>query len=61
MTKKKIRELSELLIKNGETKINIIFNENNKKLMFELKQTRKFDFDLFCLIKNKEYIKKISF
>ena len=59
--KKKIRELSELLIKNGETKINIIFNENNKKLMFELKQTRKFDFDLFCLIKNKEYIKKISF
>ena len=59
--KKKIRELSELLIKNGETKINIIFNENNKKLMFELKQTRKFDFDLFCLIKNKEYVKKISF
>jgi DNA polymerase-3 subunit alpha len=56
-----LKELNELLKNNGETKINVIFRDNNKNYSFELEKTRKFDFNLFSLIKNKEYVKKISF
>ena len=59
--KKKLKELNELLNKTGETKINVVLKDNNKNYKFELEQTRKFDFNLFSLIKNKEYVKKISF
>ena len=59
--KKKLKELNELLKKSGETKINVILRDNSKNYSFELKKTRKFDFNLFSLIKNKEYVKKISF
>jgi len=59
--KEKLKELNELLNKNGETKINVILRDRNKNYNFELQKTRKFDFDLFSLIKNKEYVKKISF
>ena len=54
-------ELNELLKKNGETKVNVILRDKNKNYFFELEKTRKFDFNLFSLIKNKEYVKKISF
>jgi DNA polymerase-3 subunit alpha len=56
-----LKELNELLKNNGETKINVIFRDNNKNYSFELEKTRKFEFNLFSLIKNKEYVKKISF
>ena len=59
--KKMLKELNELLYKTGETKINVILKNNSKNYKFELKQARKFDFNLFSLIKNKEYVKKISF
>ena len=59
--KKKLQELNELLKNNGETKINVILRDSNKNYSFELKENRKFDFNLFSLIKNKEYVKKISF
>jgi DNA polymerase III subunit alpha len=59
--KKKLKELNELLHKTGETKINVILKNNSKNYKFELKLARKFDFNLFSLIKNKEYVKKISF
>ena len=54
-------ELNELLKKNGETKVNVILRDKNKNYFFELEKTRKFDFNLFSLIKSKEYVKKISF
>ena len=57
----KLKELNELLKNSGETKINVILKDNNKNYSFELEKTRKFDFNLFSLIKNKEYVKKISF
>jgi len=60
-SKEKLKELNELLIKNGETKIKVILRDNNKNYSFELEKTRKFDFDLFSLIKNKEYVRKIVF
>ena len=59
--KEKLKELNELLKNNGETKINVILTDSNKNYSFELEKTRKFDFDLFSQIKNKEYVKKISF
>ena len=57
----KLKELNELLKDKGETKINVILKDSNKNYSFELEKTRKFDFNLFSLIKNKEYVKKISF
>ena len=60
-SKEKLKELNELLKSNGETKINVILRDKNKNYSFELEKTRKFDFNLFSLIKNKEYVKKISF
>ena len=60
-SKEKLKELNELLIKNGETKIKVVLRDNNKNYSFELEKTRKFDFDLFSLIKNKEYVRKIVF
>ena len=59
--RKKLKELNELLKHNGETRINVILRDSNKNYSFELEKTRKFDFNLFSLIKNKEYVKKISF
>jgi DNA polymerase-3 subunit alpha len=59
--KEKLEELNELLKNNGETVINVILKDSNKNYSFELEKTRKFDFNLFTLIKDKEYVKKISF
>jgi len=59
--KEKLQELNELLKNNGDTKISIILKDDNKNYSFELEKNRKFDFNLFSLIKNKEYVKKISF
>jgi len=56
-----LKELNSILKNNGKTKINVILRDNNKNYSFELEKTRKFDFSLFSLIKNKEYVKKISF
>ena len=58
---KKLNELKDLLKNNGETKINIILKDKEKNYSFELEKGRKFDFDLFTLIKSKEFIQKISF
>ena len=60
-SKEKLKELNELLKNKGETKINVILRDSNKNYSFELEKTRKFDFNLFSVIKNKEYVKKISF
>ena len=60
-SKENLKELNELLKNNGETTINVILRDNNKNYSFELEKTRKFDFNLFSLIKEKEYVKKISF
>ena len=59
--KRMLKELNELLKSAGETKINVVLRENSKNYLFELEKNRKFDFSLFSLIKNKEYVKKISF
>jgi DNA polymerase-3 subunit alpha len=59
--KRMLKDLNELLKSAGETKINVVLKENNKNYLFELEKSRKFDFGLFRLIKNKEYVQKIIF
>ena len=57
----KLEELRNLLKQEGKTKVNIVINQNNKCYTFELEKTRKFDFATFSSVKNKDYVKKISF
>ena len=54
-------ELNKLLKETGKSKINIIVKEQSKTYQFSLKTPRKFNFDTYKDIKNKEYVKKISF
>ena len=56
-----LEEIKDALKEEGETEINIVITENNKILKFKLEKTRKFDLTLFNYIKNKQYVKKISF
>ena len=56
-----LKELNKILEKSGETNINVVLKDNSKNYLFKLDRARKFDFNLFSLIKNKEYVKKIRF
>ena len=56
-----MRELKEVLKEDGDTKINFIIKDKNKSFAFKLEKTRKFDFTTFNNVKNKQYVKKISF
>jgi len=56
-----INDLKEALKEEGETVIKLIVHNDNKKLAFELEKTRKFDLSTFNQVKNKQYVKKISF
>ena len=59
--KSNMEELKNLLNEPGETKVQIKVKRNSKIYIFSLKNTRKFNFSIFNTLKNKEYIKKISF
>ena len=59
--KSNMEELKNLLKEPGETKVQIKVKRNSKIYIFSLKNTRKFNFSIFNTLKNKEYIKKISF
>jgi DNA polymerase-3 subunit alpha len=56
-----MQELKEALKEEGETEIKIIIKEKNKSLAFKLEKPRKFDLSIFKNVKNKQYVKKISF
>ncbi len=56
-----LEELKEVLKEEGKTRINIVVREANKSFTFRLEKTRKFDFSIFNSVKNKDYVKKISF
>ena len=56
----KIEELKELLKKEGETEIRLVIKDQNKKIYYGLQNPRKFDFNKLKMIKNKEYVKKIT-
>ena len=54
-----IVELKKLLSKEGNTQISLIINNKNKKIHYNLRNSRKFDFNQLKSMKNKEYVKKI--
>ena len=56
----KINEVKQILCQNGETKIDIIVNNNNKKAHYSLQNNRKFDLQDLKALKAKKYIAKIS-
>ena len=56
----KINEIKEILSKNGETKVNLIFKYKNSIVHYSLKNLRKFDLSRLKSLKSKEYIEKIS-
>jgi len=56
-----LEELKKTLSEEGSTEINIIIREKDKSFAFKLEKTRKFDLAKFNDVKNKEYVKKISF
>tara|TARA_B100001741_G_scaffold299404_1_gene285818 strand:- start:464 stop:634 length:171 start_codon:yes stop_codon:yes gene_type:complete len=56
-----MEDLKSLLGDTGETKIQLKVNRNSKMYIFSLKNRRKFNLSKLSALKNKEYIKKISF
>jgi len=56
-----LEELKNVLKEEGKTQIKLLVVDNNKSFSFELEKTRKFDLNIFNSVKNKEYVKKISF
>ena len=59
--KSNLHELQDLLKEHGETKVQIRVKRESKIYIFSLKNPRKFNFNTFKNIRNKEYVKKISF
>ena len=55
-----INEIKKLLIHEGKTEISLIINKQNQRIHFNLKNSRKFDYNQLKAIKSKEYVKKIT-
>ena len=55
-----LEEIKKLLKDKGETFISLIINNKNKKIYYNLKNSRKFDFNHLKTMKTKEYVKKIT-
>ena len=55
-----INELKSLLKNKGQTEISFIIHNKNKKVYYNLQNSRKFDFNHLKAIKSKEYVKKIT-
>ncbi len=55
----KLNEIKNLLSSSGETEINIIIKNKNKKAYYSLEENRKFDLHHFKALKAKNYVEKI--
>ena len=56
-----LNELKKLLQEKGETEIQLILRQKDTKFTIKLENPRKFDLKLFNEVKNREYVKKITF
>jgi len=54
-------ELKKLLEKKGETEVQLVIRQKDTKFIIKLENPRKFDLKLFNEVKNREYVKKITF
>ena len=55
-----IDEIKSLLGNKGETQIDLVIKDENKKIHYNLQNLRKLDFKQLKVLKNKEYVKKIT-
>ena len=55
-----IKEVKNILKNEGQTQISLLLNSKNKKILYNLQNARKFDYHKLKIMKNKEYVKKIS-
>ncbi len=55
------KELKKLLEKKGETEVQLIIRQKDTKFTIKLENPRNFDLKLFNEVKNREYVKKITF
>ena len=55
-----LHEIKELLSNKGETEINLVIKDKNKKAHYLLKENRKFDFNHLKALKSKKYVEKIT-
>ena len=53
-------EIKKMLTKLGQTEISLIINKKNQKIHYNLQNARKFDFNQLKVMKNKDYVKKIT-
>ena len=56
-----LNELEKLLNETGKTEVQIILSDKDARYTFKLEKPRKFDLKLFNEVKNKGYVKKITF
>ncbi len=56
-----IKELKDFLSQKGNTEIEIIIKDKDKKFTFNLENHRKFDLNILKSVKSKQYVKKITF
>ena len=56
-----LEELKKLLEKKGETEVQLIIRQKDTKFTVKLENPRKFDLKLFNEVKNRDYVKKITF
>ena len=55
-----LNEIKELLSNKGETEINLVVKDKNKKVIYLLKENREFDLNHLKSLKTKKYIEKIT-
>ena len=55
-----LEEIRQFLSVNGETEINLVIKDKNKRAYFSLQNNRKFDLKHLKALKAKEYVEKIT-
>ena len=58
---KYVQNLWDVLEKKGETEVQLIIRQKDTKFTVKLENPRKFDLKLLNEVKNREYVKKITF
>ena len=55
-----INEIKKLLENKGQTEICLVIHNKNKKIYYNLQNSRKFDLNHLKAVKSKEYVRKIT-
>ncbi len=56
-----LKDLKEFLREKGETKVSLILPDKDKKIVYDLKSSRKVSLSHFNNLKSRNYVKKITF